>query len=109
VKCKIEHTRFPARETIVPKSMRSRRIDLNPQEATLKQEEIVRKFIGSKIFDFSAFAKFVAENGEAIATSPGLDFGFVIGHHAIAYCIPPQVDLSKGINPGSVRSDVTGT
>jgi len=54
-----------------------------------KKEEIVRKFLGSKAFDFSAFGKFVAENGESIASAHDGEFGFVVGNRFIRYCIPP--------------------
>lgn len=72
------------------------------------KEEIVRSFLGSKVFDFTAFGKFVAENGASIASAQEGEFGFVVGHRFIRYCIPPAVDLTEGINPVAVRSEVTG-
>jgi hypothetical protein len=75
-----------------------------------KKEEIVRKFLGSKVFDFSAFGKFVAENGESIASSHDGEFGFVVGNRFIRYCIPPSpsVEVTGGIDPVAVRTEVTG-
>lgn len=71
-------------------------------------EEIVRKFLASKVFDFAAFGKFVAENGASIASSSDGEFGFVIGNHFIRYCIPPVVRLIEGVDPAEVRAEVTG-
>jgi hypothetical protein len=74
-----------------------------------KKEEMVRKFLASKVFDFAAFGKFVAENGESIASSQAGEFGFVIGNHFMRYCIPPVVAATEaGIDPAALRSDVTG-
>jgi hypothetical protein len=74
-----------------------------------KNEEIARKFLGSKVFDFSAFGKFVAENGESIASSSDGEFGFVVGNRFIRYCIPPAaVEVTQGIDPVAVRTEVTG-
>jgi hypothetical protein len=73
-----------------------------------KKEEIVRKFLGSKVFDFNAFGKFVAENGESIASSQDGEFGFVVGNRFIRYCIPPVVAVTEGIDPAAVRTEVTG-
>jgi len=73
-----------------------------------KKEEIVRKFLGSKAFDFSAFGKFVAENGESIASAHDGEFGFVVGNRFIRYCIPPAVEVAQGIDPVAVRTEVTG-
>ena len=74
-----------------------------------KKEEMVRKFLASKVFDFAAFGKFVAENGESMASSHDSEFGFVIGNHFLRYCIPPVVAATEGgIDPVAVRSEVTG-
>lgn len=72
------------------------------------REEIVRKFLGSKVFDFNAFGKFVAENGASIASASESEFGFVVGHRFIRYCIPPVVDVEQGVNPAAIRNEVTG-
>jgi hypothetical protein len=72
------------------------------------REEIVRKFLGSKVFDFNAFGKFVAENGASIASASESEFGFVVGHRFIRYCIPPVVDVGQGVNPVAIRDEVTG-
>jgi hypothetical protein len=72
------------------------------------KDEIVKKFLAAKVFDFSAFAKFVAENGNSLASSADAEFGFVIGHRVIRYCIPPASVLTEGIDPVLVRSEVTG-
>jgi hypothetical protein len=72
------------------------------------REEIVRKFLGSKVFDFNAFGKFVAENGASIASASESEFGFVVGNRFIRYCIPPVVDVGQGINPVAIRDEVTG-
>ena len=73
-----------------------------------RNDEIVKKFLDAKVFDFSAFAKFVAENGASLANSADGEFGFVIGHRVIRYCIPPASVLTEGIDPVLVRSEVTG-
>jgi hypothetical protein len=73
-----------------------------------KNEEVVKKFLASKVFDFAAFGKFVAENGESIASSHDGEFGFVVGHRFIRYCIPPVVRVIEGVDPVEVRSEVTG-
>lgn len=72
------------------------------------REEIVRKFLGSKVFDFNAFGKFVAENGASIASASESEFGFVVGNRFIRYCIPPAVEVVEGIDPAAVRTEVTG-
>ena len=72
------------------------------------REEIVRKFLGAKVFDFNAFGKFVAENGASIATASDNEFGFIVGNHFIRYCIPPVVELDQAIDPVAIRSEVTG-
>jgi hypothetical protein len=72
------------------------------------KEEIVRKFLGSKAFDFAAFGKFVADNGASIAGSRDTEFGFIVGPHFIRYCIPPVVALTQEIDPAAVRTEVTG-
>ena len=56
-------------------------------------EDVVRKFLASKAFDFQAFGKFVAENGASLASSEDSEFGFVIGPRIIRYCIPPVTNL----------------
>jgi hypothetical protein len=56
-------------------------------------EDVVRKFLASKAFDFEAFGKFVAQNGASLAISEDSEFGFVIGPRIIRYCIPP---VTKG-------------
>jgi len=71
-------------------------------------EEIVNKFLSSKVFDFAAFGKFVAENGASIASSRDNEFGFVIGNRFIRYCIPPIYRVIEGINPAEVKAEVTG-
>ena len=71
-------------------------------------EEIVKKFLASKVFDFAAFGKFVAENGASIASSRDGEFGFVVGHRVIRYCIPPVVHVIEGVDPANVRPEVTG-
>jgi hypothetical protein len=74
-----------------------------------KKEEMVRKFLASKVFDFSAFGKFVAENGESMASAQDGEFGFVIGNRFLRYCIPPVVAATEaGIDPVAARSEVTG-
>ena len=50
---------------------------------TLRNQEIVTKFLASKAFDFAAFGKFVAENGASIASSEDGEFGFIIGNRFI--------------------------
>jgi hypothetical protein len=76
---------------------------------TAKNEEIVKKFLGSKVFDFAAFGKFVAENGESLASASDGEFGFVIGTRFLRYCIPPAVLNSvEGIDPAVARAEVTG-
>jgi hypothetical protein len=72
------------------------------------REEVVRKFLGSKVFDFAAFGKFVTENGASIASSSDSEFGFVIGNRFIRYCIPPQALVVQEIDPAAVRGEVTG-
>ncbi|WP_439405700.1 hypothetical protein ACNJX9_30735 [Bradyrhizobium sp. DASA03076] len=72
------------------------------------REEIVRKFLGSKVFDFNAFGKFVAENGASLASASESEFGFVVGNRFIRYCIPPVVEVEQGINPAAIRNEVTG-
>jgi len=75
--------------------------------STLKNQEIVSKFLASKAFDFAAFGKFVAENGASLANSEDGEFGFVIGRRLIRYCIPPVVSFG-GVDPAAVRAEVTG-
>ena len=73
------------------------------------REEIVRKFLGSKVFDFNAFGKFVAENGASIASASESEFGFVVGNRFIRYCIPPVVlEVEQVTNPAAIRTEVTG-
>jgi hypothetical protein len=89
-----------------------RRIDVSSKGGNMsnaaQNEEIVRKFLGSKVFDFSAFGKFVAENGASIASAQDGEFGFVVGNRFIRYCIPPALEVTEGVNPVAVRSEVTG-
>jgi hypothetical protein len=73
-----------------------------------KNEEIVKKFLESKVFDFAAFGKFVADHGASIASSHDGGFGFVIGNRVIRYCIPPVVRVIEGVDPVDVRTEVTG-
>jgi hypothetical protein len=72
------------------------------------REEIVRKFLATKAFDFAAFGKFVTENGASIASAADSEFGFIIGHHMIRYCIPPQTAVVQELDPAVVRGEVTG-
>jgi len=72
-----------------------------------RNQEVVKKFLASKSFDFAAFAKFVAENGASLASSEDSEFGFIIGNHFIRYCIPP-VTINEGVNPVALRNEVTG-
>jgi hypothetical protein len=76
----------------------------------MRNEEIVKKFLASKAFDFAAFGKFVAENGASIASSQSGEFGFVVGFRFIRYCIPPApvARLTEGVDPTEVRTEVTG-
>ena len=74
----------------------------------MAHEEIVRKFLASKVFDFAAFGKFVAENGASIASTENAEFGFVVGHRFIRYCIPPVVHVVEGVDPANARTAVTG-
>jgi hypothetical protein len=74
---------------------------------TLRNQEIVTKFLASKAFDFAAFGKFVAENGASIANSEDGEFGFVIGNRFIRYCIPPVVAFG-GVDSAEARAEVTG-
>lgn len=55
----------------------------------MNNQEVVRKFLDSKAFNFEAFGKFVAENGASLASSEAGEFGFVVGNRFIRYCIPP--------------------
>lgn len=73
-----------------------------------RNQEVVKKFLASKAFDFAAFGKFVAENGASIASSEDSEFGFIIGNHFIRYCIPPVTVVNEGVNPAELRSEVTG-
>jgi hypothetical protein len=73
-----------------------------------RNQEVVKKFLASKSFDFTAFAKFVAENGASLASSEDSEFGFIIGNHFIRYCIPPVSVLNEGVNPVALRNEVTG-
>jgi len=73
-----------------------------------RNQEVVKKFLASKAFDFAAFGKFVSENGANIASSEDGEFGFIIGNHFIRYCIPPVTVVNEGVNPVELRSAVTG-
>jgi len=73
-----------------------------------KHQEIVKKFLASKVVDFAAFGKFVAENGASIADSADGEFGFVIGNRFIRYCIPPVTNTFGGVDPAELRTEVTG-
>ena len=75
--------------------------------ARAKNEEIVKKFLASKVFDFAAFGKFVAENG-AIASSADGEFGFVVGNRFIRCCIPPVTSVFEGVDPAEISAEVTG-
>jgi hypothetical protein len=75
---------------------------------TSKNQEIVNKFLASKVFDFAAFGKFVTENGASIASSSDGEFGFVIGNRFIRYCIPPVTRVIEGVDPVELRGEVTG-
>jgi len=76
--------------------------------ANARNADIVNKFLASKAFDFVAFGKFVAENGQSIATSGDGEFGFIIGNHLIRYCIPPVVSLTENVDPAELAADVVG-
>jgi len=56
-------------------------------------DDVVRKFLDSKAFDFEAFGRFVAENGASLASSSDDEFGIIIGRRVIRYCIPPVTGL----------------
>lgn len=73
-----------------------------------RNQEVVKKFLASKAFDFAAFGKFVAENGASIASSEDGEFGFIIGNHFLRYCIPPATIVNEGVNPAELRNEVTG-
>jgi hypothetical protein len=73
-----------------------------------RNQEVVKKFLASKAFDFAAFGKFVAENGASLASSEDSEFGFIIGNHVIRYCIPPVTVFNEGVNPVALRNEVTG-
>jgi hypothetical protein len=73
-----------------------------------KNQEIVKKFLASKAFDFTALGKFVSENGESIASSGDGEFGVVIGFRFFHYCIPPVVGTFGDGDPAEVRAEVTG-
>ena len=73
-----------------------------------RNQEVVKKFLASKAFDFAAFGKFVAENGASIASSEDGEFGFIIGNRFIRYCIPPFTVLNEGVNPAELSNEVTG-
>ena len=75
---------------------------------SLRNQEIVTKFLASKAFDFAAFGKFVAENGASIASSEDGEFGFIIGNRFIRYCIPPVVRTVEGVDPAEIRAEATG-
>ena len=74
----------------------------------MRNEEIVKKFLASKAFNFEAFGKFVSENGASIASSEDGEFGFIIGYRMIRYCIPPVTQNFEGVDPAAVRAEVTG-
>ena len=73
-----------------------------------KNQEIVKKFMASKAFDFAAFGKFVAENGASLASSEDSEFGVIIGRFLIHYCIPPFSVIREGVNPAELRNEVLG-
>jgi|GraSoi2013_100cm_1033763.scaffolds.fasta_scaffold341525_1 hypothetical protein len=73
-----------------------------------KNDEIVRKFLASKIIDFAALGNFVAENGSSFASASEGEFGFIVGNRCVRYCIPPATQLVEGVNPTQVRTEVTG-
>lgn len=73
-----------------------------------KNEEIVKKFLASKIIDFGALGNFVSQNGSSFATGGDGEFGFIIGNRCIRYCIPPAAQVVEGVNPAQARTEVTG-
>src|SRR5579862_5383578 len=73
-----------------------------------RNQEVVKKFLASKTFDFAAFGKFVAENGASIASSEDGEFGVIISRHMVHYCIPPFKVVNEGVNPVELRNEVTG-
>lgn len=73
-----------------------------------RNQEVVKKFLASKAFDFAAFGKFVAENGASIASSEDGEFGLIIGRHVVNYCIPQVNVVNEGVNPVALRNEVTG-
>lgn len=73
-----------------------------------RNQEVVKKFLASGVFDFAAFGNFVSEHGASIAGSENNEFGFVIGNHFIRYCIPPVTVVQEGVNPVELRKAVTG-
>jgi hypothetical protein len=73
-----------------------------------KNEEIVRKFLASKIIDFAALGNFVSENGSSFASASEGEFGFIVGNRCIRYCIPPAAQVVEGVNPAQARTEVTG-
>jgi hypothetical protein len=75
---------------------------------TIRNQEIVNKFLASKSFDFAAFGKFVAENGASIASSDDSEFGFIVGYRFIRYCIPPVTDAFEGVDAVAARNEVAG-
>jgi hypothetical protein len=75
-----------------------------------RNQEIVKKFLDSKAFDFAAFGNFVAENGASLASSSDSEFGFIIGFRFVRYCIPPVSQVTQGVDPAelALRGEVTG-
>jgi len=74
----------------------------------MSNQEVVKKFLASKAFDFAAFGKFVTENGASIASTESSEFGFIIGNRFIRYCIPPVTVVNEGVLPAALRSEVAG-
>ena len=73
-------------------------------------EEIVRKFLATKAVDLNAVGKFIAENGESIATSENGAFGIIIRRpFVIHYCIPPEPYLQAvDLVEAGLRTAVAG-
>ena len=76
----------------------------------MTNEEIVKRFIDSKAFDFTAIGRLVTELGPSLATSSRGAHILLVGRHNILACMLPPAeaaDLIGDISRGQIGQAVT--
>jgi hypothetical protein len=62
---------------------------------TLSHEEIAQRFVETKVIDFSAMGKFIAEMGPILAVSSQGWHGVNIGRYNFLACMMPAADVAR--------------